>query len=203
MRELVESLKQAGVLKTPRIISAFLANDRNKFVPAGFEADAYVDAPLPIGEGQTISQPYTVAFMMELLDPRLGQKILDIGLGSGWTAGILAHIVGEQGKVWGLEIIPELFEFGKSNLKKLGYKNIKLRNQSGWEGLPEAAPFDRIIAGAAARDLGVLLHDAGRGLHRSGERFRLLFAGWQGVQHASGRLHQLLQEDRPDHEAEE
>ncbi|MDZ4244151.1 MAG: protein-L-isoaspartate(D-aspartate) O-methyltransferase [Candidatus Doudnabacteria bacterium] len=150
MRELVESLKQAGVLKTPRIIFAFLANDRKKFVPAGFEADAYVDAPLPIGEGQTISQPYTVAFMMELLDPQPGQKILDIGFGSGWTAGILAHIAGEQGKVWGLEVVPEVFEFGKSNLKKLEYKNIELRNQSGWEGLPEAAPFDRIIASAAA-----------------------------------------------------
>ena len=150
MKELVAALKEQGVLKTPLIIEAFLANDRKKFVPAGFEDDAYVDAPLPIGEGQTISQPYTVVFMMELLDPRPGQKILDIGFGSGWTAGILAHIAGDAGRVYGLEIVPAIYEFGKKNLRDKGYRNIELLNRSGWKGLPEKSPFDRIIASAAA-----------------------------------------------------
>lgn len=150
MKELLEKLKREGVLKTPSLISAFLKNDRKKFVRVRLEHDAYLDIPLPIGEGQTISQPYTVAFMMELLDPQRGQKILDIGFGSGWTTGILADIAGQTGKVYGIEIIPELFQSGKSNLEKFKYQNIELFNQSGWQGLPDEAPFDRILVSAAA-----------------------------------------------------
>lgn len=153
MKGLVEKLIHQGVLKTQSIIDAFLANDRKEFVPAEFLADAYVDAPLPIGEGQTISQPLTVAFMMELLDPRPGQKILDIGFGSGWTTAILAAILGPEGKVYGMESVSEVYEFGKTNLQKFSYTNIALFNQSGWDGLLELAPFDRIIAGAAAPEI--------------------------------------------------
>lgn len=153
MKNLVDKLVKEGVLKTPAIIKSFLGNDRKFFVPLELEAEAYVDAPLPIGEGQTISQPYTVAFMMELLEPRQGQKILDVGFGSGWTTAILADIVGKEGRVFGLEIVPELYEFGKTNLSKFNYRNIELRNQSGWEGLPEAAPFDRILVSAAAAEV--------------------------------------------------
>lgn len=153
MKQLVEDLIKLGALKTDRIIKAFLATDRKNFVPPELAAEAYVDAPLPIGQGQTISQPYTVAFMMELLEPRPGQKILDVGFGSGWTTAILAHIAGEKGKVFGLEIVPELFTFGKANLQKSGYRQAKLYNQSGWEGLPGQAPFDRILVSAAAREV--------------------------------------------------
>lgn len=153
MKELVEKLKRQGVLKTARIIAAFLANDRKKFVPLEYKPEAYVDAPLPIGRGQTISQPYTVAFMMELLQPEPGQKILDIGFGSGWTTAILAHIVGDKGWVYALEVIPKLYEFGRSNLKKFPYENIKLYNKSGGEGLPEEALFDRILVSAAAHKI--------------------------------------------------
>lgn len=149
MKALVQKLIAEGVLKTPAIISSFLANDRKKFVPEEYGLEAYVDAPLPIGAGQTISQPYTVAFMMELLSPGTGQKILDVGFGSGWTTAILAEIVGARGRVYGLEIVPEIYDFGRKNLAKFDYKNVELRSQSGWEGLPEAASFDRILVSAA------------------------------------------------------
>lgn len=153
MKELVDRLKSLGVLRTPRIIEAFLANDRKKFIPKEYQNEAYFDVPLAIGSGQTISQPYTVAFMMELLSPALGQKILDIGFGSGWTAAILAHVVGAKGKVYGLEIVKEIFELGEKNLRKFNYQNIELINKSGWEGFPAAAPFDRILVSAAAEDI--------------------------------------------------
>lgn len=159
MNQLVKSLIKLGALKTPAIIKAFLASDRGQFVPPELAAHAYVDAPLPIGSSQTISQPYTVAFMMELLDPHAGQKILDVGFGSGWTTAILAHIVGEKGKVFGLEIVPELFEFGKTNLRKAAHRKVKLYNKSGWEGLPGQAPFDRILVSAAAREIPDALKD--------------------------------------------
>lgn len=150
MKALVDNLIQSGVLKTQRIIEAFLANDRRNFVLPDMSADAYADAPLPISKGQTISQPYTVAFMMELLEPRLGQKILDVGFGSGWTTAILASIVGDKGKVFGLEIVPELFEFGRGNIQRAGRDNVELFLQSGWDGLLQAASFDRILVSATA-----------------------------------------------------
>lgn len=150
MKRLVEKLVKEGVLKTSRIIQAFLANDREMFVPPKLAEDAYIDAPLSIGRGQTVSQPYTVAFMLELLKPEPGQKILDIGFGSGWTTAILAKIVGDVGQVFAMEIVPELYEFGKNNLEKFGYRNLKLFNASGAGGLPEFAPFDRILASACA-----------------------------------------------------
>jgi protein-L-isoaspartate(D-aspartate) O-methyltransferase len=153
MDELVKDLIAEGVLKTKRIIEAFLACDRKDFVPEELVADAYVDAPLPIGRGQTISQPYTVAFMIEFLDPKADQKILDIGFGSGWTAAILSQIVGRKGRVYALEIVPEVYEFGKANLQKLVYENVKLYNRSGWDGLPEESPFDRILVSAAAPEI--------------------------------------------------
>lgn len=147
---LISELVQEKVLTDPKVIQAFLANDRQAFVPEDFVSEAYVDAPLAIGAEQTISQPWTVAFMIELLDPRPGQKILDVGFGSGWTTAILASLVGEQGKVYGLEIVPEVFELGQNNLRKFSYKNIELLLQSGWEGLPTKAPFDRILVSAVA-----------------------------------------------------
>ena len=106
MEELVKNLKSSGVLKSPKIIEAFLKVDRKDFVPKDMKASAYLDQALSIGHSQTISQPYTVAFMLELLEPKEGDpstslrasKIMDIGYGSGWASALLAHIVGERGK---------------------------------------------------------------------------------------------------------
>lgn len=153
MKELVEKLKKIGVLKSTLLIESFLQNDRAAFVSPEHLEDAYVDAPLPIGNGQTISQPFTVAFMLELLQPRPAQRILDIGFGSGWTTALLTYIAGKAGRVFGLEIVPELFARGRTNLEKFAYSNVELYNQSGWEGLPEAAPFDRILVSAAAHEI--------------------------------------------------
>lgn len=140
-----------SVLKNPRIIEAFEKIDRADFVLPEFHQEAHEDYPLPIGGGGTISQPYTVAFMLELLQPEPGDKILDIGSGSGWSTALLAQIVGEQGKVVGLEIVPELVEFGQKNLAKYNFPNAEIRQATpGVVGLPNESPFDRILVSAAA-----------------------------------------------------
>ena len=121
MDKLIRHLQEIGVLKDPLIIDAFKNIDRAKFIPEDMKQWAYIDEALSIGSGQTISQPYTVAFMLELLEPKPGEKILDIGAGSGWQTCLLAHIVGEKGKVFGIEIIPELCKFGKKNVKSFNF----------------------------------------------------------------------------------
>jgi protein-L-isoaspartate(D-aspartate) O-methyltransferase len=106
--------------------------------------------------GQTISQPYVVAFMLELLEPQEGQKILDIGFGSGWTTSLLAEIVGKNGKVYGIEIVPEVFEFGKKNIEKYNFLQkgiVEIFLMDGSKGFPEKAPFDRILVSAAAKKI--------------------------------------------------
>lgn len=152
---LVEKLKEEGILRTPNIIKAVEKVDRLDFVIEYLKDDAYLNAPLGIGFGQTISQPLTVAFMLELLQPKNGDKILDIGFGSGWQTAILSEIVSPDGEVHSIEIIPEIFEFGKENLKKLGFldKNIiKLYNQDAHNGIPNESPFDKIISAAAPQE---------------------------------------------------
>lgn len=119
MPELVERLIKKGVLKTPGLIEAFLKNDRYNYVPVKYSWRAYENNPISIGFGQTISQPSTVAFMMELLQPKSGDKVLDIGFGSGWTSGILSVSVGKKGSVLSVEIVPEVI-----NLEKEIYQNI-------------------------------------------------------------------------------
>ncbi len=121
MDKLISHLQEIGVLKTPLIIDAFKNIDRAKFVPEDMKQWAYIDEALSIGSGQTISQPYTVAFMLELLEPKPGEKILDIGAGSGWQTCLLAHIVGDGGKIFAMEIVPELCKFGKKNVKKFNF----------------------------------------------------------------------------------
>ncbi|MBI4426270.1 MAG: protein-L-isoaspartate(D-aspartate) O-methyltransferase [Candidatus Kerfeldbacteria bacterium] len=153
MKAVLEQLKERGILKSPSIIRAFEAVDRAGFVKPEFITDAGLNEPLPIGFGQTISQPLTVAFMLELLQPQPGQKVLDVGSGSAWTTALLAEIVGLNGKVYGIERIPQLKSFGEANLKRAGYSNIELVAGDGARGLSEFAPFDRIQVAAAAGEV--------------------------------------------------
>ncbi len=155
-RALVDDLVEQNVLKTKRIIDAFCAINREAFLPSSLEGQAGIDAPLPIGHKQTISQPYTVAFMLELLSPEPGQKIMDVGYGSGWTSALLAHIIGIKGKVYSIEIIPDLCVIGNENIAKFNFIKkgiVKTFCQDGSKGLPEYAPFSRILAGASAEKL--------------------------------------------------
>lgn len=150
MKQLIKSLIKNGYLKTAEIISAFYKIDRVDFVSEELKTEAYTNAPLPIGYGQTISQPLTVAFMLELLQPAKGNKILDIGSGSGWQSSLLAYIAGEKGKVLAIERIPDLSKLGKNNAKKYGFKNLKFIIGDGSLGYEKEASYDRIIVAAAA-----------------------------------------------------
>jgi protein-L-isoaspartate(D-aspartate) O-methyltransferase len=148
-QELVEHLVAEGVLKHKRIIDAFLRVNRVDFVRPRSVSEAYGDHPLSIGFGQTISQPYTVAFMLELLQPAKGDRVLDVGSGSGWTTALLAFIVEEQGRVLGLEVVPELVEFGRENLGKYAFSNAAI--EPAKEGLGrQGENFDKILVSAAA-----------------------------------------------------
>jgi protein-L-isoaspartate(D-aspartate) O-methyltransferase len=150
---LIESLIKDGYLKTPAIIEAFKNIDRADFVPEECKGDACVNAPLSIGFGQTISQPLTVAFMIELLEPKPGEKILDIGAGSGWVTAILAYIIGSEGKVIAIERIPELAQMTETNVAKYNFIEkgiVEVINADGSKGYKKEAPYDKIIAGAAA-----------------------------------------------------
>lgn len=159
MDNLIEELLREGVLQNPLVLSAFKAIDRADFVPANKKLEAYQNYPLPIGHGQTISQPYTVAFMLDLLAAEPGNIILEVGSGSGWQTAMLAHIVGSPpaggGHVYAMEVIPELSLFGKENIAKYPAlaERVTFLAQSAENGLPERAPFDRIIAAASLKDV--------------------------------------------------
>ena len=152
MKELVESLVRQGILRTQRIIDAFYAINREDFVPSELQELAQIDHALPIAAGQTISQPLVVAFMLEKLGPKEGENILDIGSGSGWTTTLLSHIVGTRGKVTGIEIIPELTEFGRKNIAKydsLEKGTIQIVCTNAAKGYTREAPFDKILVSAS------------------------------------------------------
>jgi protein-L-isoaspartate(D-aspartate) O-methyltransferase len=145
---LVELLAEDGRLKTPRIIDAFKAVDRVNFLPENMKSTAYIDTPQPIGSGQTISAPHMVAIMTEALQPRKGDKILEIGAGSGYQAAVLAEVVGEKGKIYTVERIQGVADFAKGNLAK--YKNVEVIVGDGTKGYEVKAPYDKIIVTAAA-----------------------------------------------------
>lgn len=132
---------------------AFNSFDRKDFVTESMKSRASADMPLPIGYGQTISQPSTVRLMLKWLDAHTGDKILDVGSGSGWTTALLSKIIGAKGKVFAVEIIPELVKFGRDNCFSAGVMNADFFESSKRYGLPDKAPFDRILVSAAAKSL--------------------------------------------------
>lgn len=137
-------------VKEPKVLSAMSNVPRHLFVPPEYRNKAYEDHPLPIGEGQTISQPYVVALMTEALKLKGGDRVLEIGTGSGYQAAVLAEIVRE---VYTIEIRKNLAEKAESVLKELGYLNVKVKYGDGYFGWEEAAPFDAIIITAAANHI--------------------------------------------------
>ena len=146
VREQITSrgIQNAAVLKAMRV------TPRHSFVPPDVLPFAYEDYPVLIGYGQTISQPYIVAFMTELLDVRKEHRVLEIGTGSGYQAAILSQLAKE---VYTVEIVPQLAMSAADTLKRLGYKNVLVREGDGYHGWPEKAPFDRIILTAAPPEL--------------------------------------------------
>ncbi|MDP2910480.1 MAG: protein-L-isoaspartate O-methyltransferase [bacterium] len=154
--DLIDSLIEDGWLKTPRIVRAFKKIKRADFMSDEMKHLAEINEALPIGYGQTIYQPLTVAFMFEQLEPRPGDNILDIGSGSGWTTALLAEIVGEKGRVTAIELIPELKEFGEKNAAKYNFIKKKVARficADGSDGYKKEAPFDKILVSAAAKEV--------------------------------------------------
>ena len=151
-RELIDHLIKRRVLVTKSIIDALSKMDRINFIRPEDLNRTYMDNPLSIGYGQTISQPYTVVFMLELLQPEKGNKVLDIGSGSGWTTALLAYIVQKEGSVLGMEKASNLVKFGKSNIEKYNFTNAKIVQSGKKLGKPEEQ-FDRILVSAAAREI--------------------------------------------------
>ena len=151
---LIDELIKDGWLKTPEIIDAFRKIKRADFMPEGMKHLAEINEALPIGSGQTISQPLTVAFMLEELKPKAGDKILDVGSGSGWTTALLANIAGVRGKVIAIELLPELKEFGEKNASKYNFVKKGIAEficADGSKGYEKEAPFDRILCSAAVQ----------------------------------------------------
>lgn len=148
---LIRKLIHQGYLRSERVIEAMRKIPRHLFVPEDLILEAYDDRPLPIGHGQTISAPHMVAMMTELLEVEEGMRVLEIGAGSGYQAAILAELVGEEGKVFTIERIPELAEMARKNLEKVGLSDrVVVVVGDGSKGLPEHSPFDRILVTAAA-----------------------------------------------------
>jgi protein-L-isoaspartate(D-aspartate) O-methyltransferase len=147
---------QARGVHQPEVLQAIRSTLRHLFVPQPLRSQAYQDRPLPIGSGQTISQPYIVAFMTELLEPSKGQKVLEIGTGSGYQAAVLAALVGH---VYTMEIVSGLARSAAALLKSLEVRNVTVRSGDGYRGWPEEAPFDRIILTAAPPEIPHALID--------------------------------------------
>ena len=149
-KDLVEYLEKSGYITRDDIKRAFLFVDRKDFVPKEFSSYAYEDEPIPIPELQTTSAPSVIAKMLEMSEIKKGQKVLEIGTGSGYLTALLAYLVGDNGIVVSMEIFEKVYEFARRNLSKYNFRNIKLVLGDGTLGYPEMAPYDVIICGAAA-----------------------------------------------------
>ena len=164
MRErMVDRQLKARGLRDTRVLEAMGTVPRERFIPARSQHEAYADRPISIGRGQTISQPYMVAKMLEVLDCKPEHRVLEIGAGSGYQAALLGELCAE---VWGIEIVEDLAEKARQVLLDLGYDNVQIVVGDGTEGLSEQAPYDRIVVAAAAPEvpepLTEQLADAGR-----------------------------------------
>jgi protein-L-isoaspartate(D-aspartate) O-methyltransferase len=154
-RMVAEQLASPGRnITNSRVLTAMGKVPRHEFVPERLRFQAYQDRPLPIGHGQTISQPFIVAFMTEQLEPKPTDRVLEIGTGSGYQAAVLAELAGQ---VYTIEIIEDLARQAAADLKRLGYTNVHVRAGDGYQGWPEAAPFDVIIVTCAPEQVPPLL----------------------------------------------
>lgn len=167
-----EQIKSRGVVD-PAVLRAMSRVPRHLFVPSEVRPFAYEDRPLPIGQGQTISQPYIVAYMTEALRASRDDVVLEIGTGSGYQAAVLAEIVRE---VLSIEIVPALADRARQALAETGYRNIQVRTGNGYLGWPERAPFSRIIVTAAPPDVPSALLDQ---LAVGGTMVLPVGVGWQ------------------------
>jgi protein-L-isoaspartate(D-aspartate) O-methyltransferase len=143
---MVKTQIEARGIKDKSVLAALRKVPRHRYVPAFWQGRAYTDGPLPIGEGQTISQPYIVAWMTELIEPKKGMRVLEIGTGSGYQAAVLAECVDEVNTI---EVVPILGRKAEALLRELGYRNVQVRIGDGYAGWPERAPFDAILLTAA------------------------------------------------------
>lgn len=149
-KETIQFLKNSGYIKSPAIERAMLKVRREDFILPEYRAEAYSNAPLPIPGGVTISAEHMHAIFLSALNLEPGEKVLEIGAGSGILLAYIKEIVGKEGKVFGVEIIPETYEFAKKNLRKAGYLNkVKLILGDASKGLLEFAPYDKIISSAS------------------------------------------------------
>jgi protein-L-isoaspartate(D-aspartate) O-methyltransferase len=146
-QKMVDEQLVARDIVNERVLAAMRKVPRHELVPEAQRPNGYRDTPLPIGQGQTISQPYIVAFMTAAIDPQPGQRVLEIGTGSGYQAAILAEVVGE---VYTIELLPGLARSARARLDRLGYGQVKTRTGDGYQGWPEAAPFDAIVVTCGA-----------------------------------------------------
>lgn len=152
--DLIRRLKdETRVLDLPSVRHAFEVIDRADFVEDDYLVEAYEDYALPSQKGQTISQPTTVAFMLEKLGAEKGEKVLNVGSGSGWTTALLADMVGPEGRVWGVEIIPELIEAAEKNLQKYNLPQAEIVDAADKLGFKQNFLYDRILVNASAEEL--------------------------------------------------
>lgn len=156
MNSLTNNLMRDGYLKSESVIEAFSDIERIEFVPHEFELQANANIPIPVGCGQTISQPVTAATMLELLDVQKNNNVLNVGSASGWVTALLAHIVGEEGKVTAVEIIPELVEMSRENVSKFGFVQggiVEVHEGNGSVGYDKNSPYDRILVSASVEEV--------------------------------------------------
>lgn len=172
--QLVNGLKSGGAIKSGTVEKAFLKVKRENFFPKNLQKLSYEDNAFPIGFNQTISQPSTIAVMLEMLKIKKGEKVLEVGSGSGYVLALLSSIAGKNGKVFGTEIVKELFELSKKNIAKEKCKNVKIFLKDGSAGLKESAPFDKIILSAACpffpKTLFDQLNEMGTGVAPVGDK---------------------------------